>query len=198
MMLSFMMLPLEYEQCGQRSARVQRSTMWLRVATVILLLGGIAGYLLWPTRWSDSVPVWVERLASMNTVNQVDFWIDEFYKEYGYYPPSPNRATVAALKGEDATANPRRKFLFYIQETHRGGPVLSPAGQLVDGWRRPLIIRGGGTTRPTVYSVGPNGIDDQGQGDDIVPGDRSAPPRRVVPNLSTGEPETYPTAGARP
>jgi len=144
------------------------------------------------------VPVVVERVASINTVNQADFWIGEFHKEYGYFPAGGNRATVAALKGDDTTANPRQKLFFYIQKTTGGGPVLSPAGQLVDGWRRPLIIRGGGTTRPIIYSVGPNGMDDGGTGDDIPPEDPAAPPRKIVPNLTTANPTTYPAAGARP
>ena len=69
----------------------------------------------------------VERVASINTVNQADFWIGEFHKEYGYFPAGGNRATVAALKGDDTTANPRQKLFFYIQKTTGGGPVLSPA-----------------------------------------------------------------------
>jgi len=48
MMLSFMTHPLEYERRRQRPAHAKRSTIWQRVAIVIVLLGGIAGYLLWP------------------------------------------------------------------------------------------------------------------------------------------------------
>jgi hypothetical protein len=55
----------------------------------------------------------------------------------------------------------------------RGGePIIKGIGvgpeDLVDGWNKPFVYRVGESGLPTLYSVGPNGVDEAGSGDDLV------------------------------
>jgi len=55
-------------------------------------------------------------------------------------------------------------------ETEGKGPYLRAMRSIPDGWRQPLIYRpaGQGERAPfALYSIGPNGVDEGGQGDDI-------------------------------
>ncbi|MBI2922834.1 MAG: type II secretion system protein GspG [Planctomycetes bacterium] len=84
---------------------------------------------------------------------------------YGTYPPPPNAAVVAALRGP---GSPEFDFL---------GPCdMSATGEYVDPWGRPFVFRpyGPGAAPEKgppyrIYSVGPNGKDELGGGDDISP-----------------------------
>ena len=54
--------------------------------------------------------------------------------------------------------------------------ILSP--RLVDAWNRPILYRCPGPVHRhgwDLYSVGPNGLDEQGDGDDLVVGEDFAP-----------------------
>jgi len=53
-------------------------------------------------------------------------------------------------------------------------PFFDGTGLALDGWGRPLKYRCPGTKHPTgwdLYSFGPNGIDESGDGDDLLVGD---------------------------
>jgi hypothetical protein len=55
-------------------------------------------------------------------------------------------------------------------ETEGKGPYLRRMKSIPDGWRQPLIYRPadqGGDAPFALYSIGPNGRDEGGHGDDI-------------------------------
>lgn len=51
------------------------------------------------------------------------------------------------------------------------------SGSILDGWERPIHYRSPGVTHTDfeVWSDGPNGIDDDGLGDDVLVGEDIAP-----------------------
>lgn len=76
--------------------------------------------------------------------------LDEFYKKNQRYPADSEG--LAALRSET-----------------RGVLEADPPYRAValDGWDRPFVYRIAGEGPPILYSIGPNGIDEQGAGDDM-------------------------------
>jgi len=80
----------------------------------------------------------------------------------------------------DVLPNVEVTALFALSEDH--SEHIGPWSQrfVRDAWGRPLIFRCPGPVHPRgfdLYSMGPNGIDDLGEGDDILLGDDIAPVR---------------------
>ena len=87
--------------------------------------------------------------------------VDAFHDAYGYYPAGDGLAIMRALHGEDPGSNPRGIDFLSVRTR------LNITGVICDGWDNPLVFRRGGPV-PIVYSIGANGIDEQGGGDDIL------------------------------
>lgn len=62
-----------------------------------------------------------------------------------------------------ALADPRNPYL----QVPTG--AIGPAGELLDGWGRSFLYARGPEGTFVIYSLGPNGRDDGGKGDDILP-----------------------------
>lgn len=90
--------------------------------------------------------------------------LKSYQTEFGVYPPSPNAALVRTLQTSGQNGSPYYKFL----QEH-----ISPSGELLDRWQRPFVykvgvkVRGGTALGFRLYSLGPNGADENGGGDDI-------------------------------
>jgi general secretion pathway protein G len=88
--------------------------------------------------------------------------------DMGELPESGNAALVAALQDDPGDADWGGPYMEFKQDELKGG-------ELVDPWGRPYVyisVNGGSPEhRPRsydLYSLGPNGADDEGAGDDIV------------------------------
>jgi hypothetical protein len=159
--------------------------------TALFLIGG--GYYWYDTHRVTACGSPANRMVTYNTLNHFVFSLDEFYKEYGYYPQGGNPTVVATLRGKDYAGEPTRKNPFYVQNPPRRPPVVDRWGRLCDDWGHPFIVQGGGgATRPTVYSIGANGVDEQGGGDDVLPDPALTPQTAPVPVPS---PSTTPSNG---
>jgi len=76
--------------------------------------------------------------------------LDEFHKKNHRYP--------AASEGLNALRSETSGVL-------EANPPYSAVA--LDGWNRPFVYRMAGEGPPILYSIGPNGIDEQGTGDDL-------------------------------
>jgi hypothetical protein len=76
--------------------------------------------------------------------------LDEFHKKNRHYP--------ADSQGLDALRSETSGVL-------EADPPYSAVA--LDGWDRPFVYRMAGEGPPILYSTGPNGIDEQGAGDDL-------------------------------
>jgi hypothetical protein len=90
--------------------------------------------------------------------------IKAYETDFGVYPPGPNAAFVRALQSSD------RQGTLHSELANLS---LSPAGKLLDRWQQPFVYkivkatdRSGIAYR--LYSIGPNGVDEEGKGDDIA------------------------------
>jgi len=92
--------------------------------------------------------------AALHAIKQA---LEHYRMDRGDYPNAGAKALAAAL------TDPRNP---YIQLP--AGSV-SAAGELVDGWGRPLHYVRGADGGAVVYSYGPNGRDDNGGADDVAP-----------------------------
>ncbi|MBI3097104.1 MAG: GIY-YIG nuclease family protein [Planctomycetes bacterium] len=108
----------------------------------------------------------------------LDLAIVRYMTERGSPPASGNAGLVAALTLPASSGQP----YYWLTQTSLGGK-----GELLDPWGRPVAyvtpapesVAGGTDGEPpagaatirkySLYSVGPNGIDEQGAGDDIGP-----------------------------
>lgn len=84
--------------------------------------------------------------------------------DWGSYPPPSNRSLVRALKTRSPNSLPYFDF---------DPDSVNLSGEVVDQWGRPLVF--GVPAIPSqvgpaflLYSAGKDGVDAQGQGDDIV------------------------------
>lgn len=91
----------------------------------------------------------------------------------GYHGSGHSRkVTEAALKVVGFNVNEYQKRTGRFPSSEEVFKVLYPNEQFVptDGWRRPLVYRNNGSkaARPfNLYSIGANGIDEGGAGDDL-------------------------------
>ncbi|MEK7466217.1 MAG: type II secretion system protein GspG [Planctomycetota bacterium] len=104
----------------------------------ILWLGG--------KRWNESH----ERSASQASLQYLCVSLKTYEASFGVYPPALNTAVFDSL-----------------QNISR--PPLSPSGEFLDHWGRPWVYKYRKETDRTfrLYSIGPNGVDEDGKGDDI-------------------------------
>jgi len=77
--------------------------------------------------------------------------LDEFYRTNQRYPTeSEGLAPLTSEASGILAANP---------------PIHAIA---LDGWNRPFVYRMAGEARPVLYSIGANGVDEHGAGDDLT------------------------------
>lgn len=101
--------------------------------------------------------------ASRASLQHLCVALKAYETDFGRYPPSPNAALVAAMW----PANRQGARSLEIAPLQ-----LSPSGELLDSWGRPCVyeFREGTDRTFRLYSIGPNGVDENGQGDDISVG----------------------------
>jgi len=88
-------------------------------------------------------------------VSSVAGAIEAYQRDTKKYPPA--NGLVAALQGKAKNGKPYHEF----------GKDEVSGGQVVDPWGHPMIYKPGGKKGFELYSVGPDGKDNGGQGDDI-------------------------------
>ena len=159
------MATLDYSQTPSR--RISPWLIWLVAGTFLLV--SFALVVLFAARWAarkafpETVPG--EWNVSLVRIKQVRYSMEQYNKQYGEYPIGTNRQMIRQLAAQRPDGQPG----WVISERSQVHSPQNAGGEVVDGWGRPLVMLGGGTTRPVVYSAGPNGLDDGGTGDDLVP-----------------------------
>jgi hypothetical protein len=104
--------------------------------------------------------------AARKLVSQLAGAIQEYERETKKLPGAGNAGLVAALQSKQKDG--KSEYYAFSRETLVNGAAIDP-------WGRPLVYRpaekGKGKRGKTfeVYSMGPNGKDDGGEGDDIAP-----------------------------
>jgi general secretion pathway protein G len=82
-------------------------------------------------------------------------------------------AALEAFKGAKGRYPTADEGLDAVErDSNDGGPFIRPGAPLRDAWHRPFVYRPrpDGSARPVIlYSLGPNGRDDGGRGDDVTP-----------------------------
>jgi hypothetical protein len=106
-------------------------------------------------------PQW-QRMRAQKDTDVLRVAVAFYRQDHGDYPRG-NLAGIARLLRGETVDGQNVERLDYIEVT---GPELNGAGELVDPWGTPYRI----ITEPrlVVYSCGPNRLDQDGQGDDIV------------------------------
>ena len=102
------------------------------------------------------------------TVSSMETAIAMYLSDMGAYPATGNAALVAALQDDPHNANWDGPYMEFKQDELKDG-------ELVDPWGHPYVYTSsnGGSPehRPRSYdlsSLGPNGANDSGGGDDII------------------------------
>ena len=102
------------------------------------------------------------------TLSALETAIAMYDGDMGEYPSTGNEVLVKALQDDPHNVNWQGPYMEFKQDELK-------SGQLVDPWGTPYVyvsMNGGSPEhRPRsfdLYSFGPNGVDDQGTGDDIV------------------------------
>ena len=101
------------------------------------------------------------------TIAALDAAIAMYQGDMGAYPPSENAGLVEALSGESDDPDWQGPYMEFKEEELENG-------ELLDSWGAPYLyisVNGGSPKHRTrsydVYSLGPNGKDEDGAGDDI-------------------------------
>ena len=101
------------------------------------------------------------------TVSALETAIAMYESDMGEYPPSGNAEMVSALQEDPGNVDWAGPYIEFKQEELKGG-------ELVDPWGRPYeytAVNGGAPKHREhsfdLYSLGPNGTDEDGTGDDI-------------------------------
>ena len=86
----------------------------------------------------------------------------------GEYPPTENEPLVKALQEDPNNVDWQGPYMEFKQDELKDG-------KLIDPWGKPyvyVLLNGGSPQHRQrsfdLYSLGPNGVDDQGAGDDII------------------------------
>jgi general secretion pathway protein G len=149
------LLPIyEVVQAAIRAAR--KSRPWYRrlpgVVAGCVVLVAIGAVLLVRVRTPIDAGPEFPKMRTRVVVAMVGDALSLFYSDIGRYPTLEEGLEVLGA------------------ETEGKGPYLRAMRSIPDGWRQPLIYRpaGQGERAPfALYSIGPNGMDEGGQGDDI-------------------------------
>lgn len=103
-----------------------------------------------------------------STIAGLETAIAMYHGDMGAYPPTGNAALVEAIAGESDDPDWQGPYMEFKEDELSGG-------ELLDSWGQPYVyvsVNGGAPSHRTrsydLYSLGPNGQDDDGTGDDVV------------------------------
>ena len=111
--------------------------------------------------WFASVPIRHHKKAQ-GDATAIFQALNAYVSEQGELPKGSFSVVCRLLRGESVEGQ-NLKHLDYIEAE---GAEVNAKGELIDPWGNAYRISLEGKLR--VYSCGPNGVDDQGKGDDIV------------------------------
>ena len=102
------------------------------------------------------------------TTSSIETAIAMYLGDMGAYPATGNAALVAALQDDPHNANWDGPYMEFKQDELKDG-------ELVDPWGHPYVYTSSNGGSPEhrarsydLYSLGPNGANDSGGGDDII------------------------------
>ncbi len=102
------------------------------------------------------------------TISGLETAIAEYAGDMGKYPPTGNGPMIAALQDDPGKADWAGPYMEFKHDELKDD-------ELMDSWGHPYIyvsVNGGAPEHRErsfdLHSFGPNGVDDQGAGDDIV------------------------------
>ena len=132
----------------------------LAAAVVVCAVGG---YLWWataaPPQRAEVDTLRARTAVTLGAISGAQGCLAQFRADVGRYPTAEEG--LAALW--TMPADP-------VEAGRWGGPYVESADVFRDGWARPLrYLPPAPGAKPVVYSVGPDGVDDGNQGDDIAP-----------------------------
>jgi len=113
--------------------------------------------------------------VSVLILNAFSEAIENYKNEYNRLPEGDNKTLIALLTGEDVNLQNRRriKFLYLggdpikaINPKEHPAVFLSPEGEMLDGWGRPLVIRKHSDSI-AVLSTGVNGVLNQSTAESV-------------------------------
>jgi type II secretory pathway pseudopilin PulG len=140
-----------------------RGTFFRSSLAVLLALLLLGGFFVWKTVEDRAAQV----VATETLLGQLESALEAYSLDYGSPPPTGNAAMVRALSAS------RKEPCEYIH-LEVESPSMIQAGEVRDPWGHPLVYRAPTHSQELneergfeLYSVGRNGIDEQGRGDDI-------------------------------
>ena len=102
------------------------------------------------------------------TISALETAIAMYSGDMGEYPKTGNDSLVHALQDDPKNVSWQGPYMEFKQDDLKDG-------QLIDSWGNPYVYVSANGGSPEhrqrsydLYSFGPNGVDDQGTGDDIV------------------------------
>ncbi len=102
------------------------------------------------------------------TLSAVETAIAMYDADLGHYPPTENENLVKTLQETQEDLDWQGPYIEFKKEELQDGKLL-------DSWGNPYVyvsVEGGSPTHREhsydLFSYGPNGVDDQGGGDDII------------------------------
>ncbi len=138
-------------------------TRWSAIALVAGLL---------PAAGCDDAPERPTNIPDAVTRSALDgarLALEAFQEDVGRPPTVVEALEVLAEPPVDAAGAARWQ-----------GPYVESVEVFTDGWGRPLQYTIDADGFPLIYSVGPDGEDDQGAGDDIIHSNLGLPPAKVL------------------
>jgi len=132
------------------------------LASAALVVCAVGGYLWWAKTAPQEVEVGTVRArtaVTLGTIRGAHGSLEQFRADVGRYPTAQEGLAALWLQPTDPVEAGRWR-----------GPYVESADVFRDGWARPLrYLPPAPGAKPRVYSFGPNGQDEGGEGDDIVP-----------------------------
>lgn len=146
--------------------RIHIITLSSVVLIFLFLSGAIYLYINWRFEVRERVPA--TDVKTVSIVEQVKFDLEVFHDHYHRYPVGDNIGIISALRGRNSSKQNPDGCNFDMTGTKDPFFGRDSVGRAVDGWGMPLIMKNMNfSTPPIVYSVGENGIDNDGSYDDI-------------------------------
>ncbi len=150
-----------------------KSTFFALLITIGVMVLVLAGVFL--IRPEASMPKPEGLLGTRIQMKGFELAVRSYYVKYRRLPDGSGPELLAILAGENLNGqNPDSIVFMSLREpVYRFGRVVKPGdtdedGNYLDGWGRPMSIRVDHINRRMwIRSMGPNGTDDQGVGDDI-------------------------------
>ena len=145
-----------------RRSTARRGFTLIEVLLVIVILGLLAGAAVFMlTGTGEKAKKDVTRTKLQNILKQVKL----YHMHMGAYPDEEEGLTLLLSRPEDEE----------LAEKWAGPYLEASKDPLTDAWGNDVVYRlaedpDAGTRYPTIYSFGPNGEDDSGEGDDIQVG----------------------------